>query len=135
MSKLTDEELKELKALEEEEKKRAEEESVTAKRQHLEALRLSKKLSAKHGVPGRDFLVLETKLGNIAIRRPVDVEIDEMDEDATREQVEKLALSIVIEPKQDQVQAWMAEYHSLGSNIVLQATKMLKVMREEASKK
>lgn len=133
--KLTAQELEELAALEEENASRLEEEADNAKRQHLDALRMAKKLSAKHGVPGRDFLVLETKLGNIAIRRPIDVEVDTMDENADREKLEAFALPLVIEPKREEVQAMMAQHPSLTGALVMHASKMLKVVREEDSKK
>jgi len=136
MSDLTKEELAELAALEEEEKERARAEASAAKRQHLEALRLQKKLAAKHGVPGRDFLVIETVVGNIAFRRPIDVEIDSLAEKTDdREEVEKFACAVAITPTADELRALMASHHGLAGAIVTHSTKMLRVVREEDAKK
>ena len=134
-NKLTAEELAELAELEKEDADRKASDEAAAKRQHLEALRLSKKLGATRGKPGLDFMVLETKIGNIAIRRPVDVEIDTIDDGADREAIENLAASIVIEPSSEAVKALMGEHHGLGGAIVTASMQMLRVLREEEAKK
>lgn len=137
LAELTKEELDELQALEGEEEKRVAAEAVAAKRQHLDALRLSKRLAAKHGKPGTDFLVLETRVGNIAIRRPVDVEIDggALKDEATREEEENYAAAITLEPPPDVIRKHMAEHHMLAKAIVVQSTRLIRVMREEQQKK
>ena len=135
MQKLTPEELAELESLETEEKERLDEEATAAKRQHLEALRMSKRLASKHGKPGHDFVVLETKVGNIAIRRPVDVEIDNLNDDSERDDLEKLATSIVIEPTVPELQKHMADQAGLATAIFRHSIKLLKVLREEEAKK
>ena len=135
--KLTDEEHAELEALEKEEKDRLAAEVLAAKRQHLDALRMSKRLSAKHGKPGHDFIVLETKVGNVAVRRPNEVELDSYESDAedTRAQNEQFAASVVIEPPADDVRALMAANPGLAGPLVMHAVGLVKVMREEEAKK
>lgn len=136
MSDLTKEELAELAALEREEKARLDAEAVAAKRQHLEALRSAKRLSAKHGMPGRDFVVLETKVGNIAVRKPMDIEIDAMDdENVQRGKLEELATALTIEPLAATLQPLFADNPGLAPAIMRHAIKLAKVEREEASKK
>lgn len=135
MTCLTPEELAELASLEAEEAKRLEADVLGARRQHLEALRMSKRLAAKYGVPGRDFVVLETTLGNIAVRRPIDVEIDGIDEATERPDLEKFAAAIVIEPDALELQKLMAEHHGLVGALVTHSSRMLKVTREAEVKK
>lgn len=132
---LTPEEKAELAALEQEEKDRQASEQDAQQRQHLEALRLSKRLAAKHGKPGLDFVVLETKLGNIAIKRPVDVQIDSIDESTDRADLEKFCSAIVIEPAASDLTRLMAEHHGLVGALVKSSLGMLKVVREEEAKK
>lgn len=132
---LTKEELAELAALEKEEADRLAAEAAAEKRQHLDALRLAKKLSAKHGRPGHDFLVLETRLGNVAVRRPVDVEIDTIGEDADRSVLENYVAAIVLEPTPDEIRRLMAEHHGLCGAIVNASNRLLKALREEEAKK
>lgn len=132
---LTKEELAELALLEKEESDRLADEEHAAQRQHLEALRLSKRLAAKHGVPGRDFIVLETTLGNIAIRRPVDVEIDNISEGSDRAVLENFACAIVLEPSAIDLQRLMSEHHGLVGAVVSQSSAMLRVVRGEEAKK
>lgn len=133
---LTDEERAELAALEKEEADRLEAEAAAEARQHLEALRLSKKLASKHGRPGHDFVVLETKLGNIAIRRPVDVEVDTIGEsDDDRAALEKFAQAIVLEPNADGLAALMAQHPGVLGAVVGAALGLCKVAREDDAKK
>lgn len=133
---LTKEERDELATLEQEDTDRRKEEEDAAKRQHLDALRMSKRLSAKYGKPGHDFVVCETTLGvNIAIRRPQDVEVDEIDEASEREDLEKLAQSVAIEPAGPEVARLMSEHHGLVGGIVGSAMKLLKSLRAEEAKK
>lgn len=134
---MTKEELEELATLEKEEKDRRDGDALAAKRQHLEALRLAKRLSAKNGVPGRDFVVLETTLGNIAVRRPNEVELDTYDSEAEdhRAQNEQLAASVVLEPAATDVQRFMAQNPGLAGAIVRHSVDLVKVLREEEGKK
>jgi hypothetical protein len=133
---LTREEQEELAALEREERERVEAEAVEAKRQHLEALRTSKRLAAKHGKPGHDFVVVETKVGNFAIRRPVDVEVDGLLEAPDdRGNQEKYACSILLEPTAAEAQALMAQQPGLVGAICAKSLDLAKVTRAEEAKK
>lgn len=132
---LTHEERKELADLERDEQARVDAVAQAAKRQHLEALRLSKRLASKHGEPGKDFLILETRVGNIAIRRPKDVELDAVPENSSREDDETFAAALVIEPTQIEFQKLMAEHPSLASVVAHQSLRLIRVMREEEAKK
>lgn len=135
--KLTEEEARELADLENEEKARLAEEAEAEKRQHLDALRLSKKLAAKNGRPGHDFKVLETKVGNIAVRRPKDVEIDSFgeNEDRSRGDIEKFAAAVTLEPPQLELLALFAENPGLAPAILGVVIDLAKVTREESAKK
>jgi hypothetical protein len=135
MSDLTKEELAELEALEKEEADRLKAAAVAAKRQHLEALRLSKRMALKHGTPGRDFVVLETIIGNIALRRPLDVEIDGITPASERPDLEKFAAAVVVEPATAELQQHMAAHPGLCTAILKHASDLLKVLREEEAKK
>ncbi|GEM_PF-1604695 len=136
--KLTPEELEELKALEAEEKQRLEEEKAASLRQHLEALRTSKRLSSKLGRPGHDFVVLETKVGNFVVRKPKDVDLDALSSDAPegdRAQLETLAVNVVVEPDEITLRKLMAENPGLAPAITTAAVKLAKVTLEEEAKK
>lgn len=137
MSGLTKEELEELAALEKEDRDRRDAEAVAAKRQHLEAMRMAKRLGAKHGVPGRDFVILETVVGNIAVRRPNEVELDTYDNEAddTRAQNESFASAVAIEPTGDAVRVLFAANPGLANTMGLHSMQLVKVLREEESKK
>jgi hypothetical protein len=135
MEGLSKEELDELALLEKEDKDRRAEEAKSAKRQHLDALRMSKRLSAKHGTPGLDFVVLETRVGNIAVRRPIDVEIDAIDESSDRAALETFAAMVVLEPAGPSFAKLMADHHGVVGAVVSQATKLLRALREEEGKK
>lgn len=133
---LTKEEADELAELEADEKKRKLALADETKKQHLEALRMAKRLAAKHGVVGRDYIVLETTVGNIAIRRPLDVEIDVLLENTDdRGTQEKFATAIVVEPTSAEMQPLMAMHSGLVGAIVTRSLAMLKVVREEEVKK
>lgn len=137
MEPLTKEEREELEALEREEQDRIDAEKVSAKRQHLDALRLSKRLAPKHGTPGRDFVVLETTVGNIAIRRPLDVELDttgDSDEDE-RAKNEKLSRAITLHPSTEELDKLLATQPALAYAIGAQSMRLCKVLREEEAKK
>lgn len=137
MDAMTKEELAELEQLEREEQDRLDAEKVSAKRQHLEAMRLSKRLAQKHGTPGRDFVVLETTVGNIAIRRPVDVELDttgESEEDE-RSKNEKLARAITLHPASEELDKLLATQPALAYAIGAQSMRLCKVLRAEEEKK
>jgi hypothetical protein len=135
MSALTKEELAELDALESEVATRAAAEATEAKRQHLEALRSSKRLAAKHGAPGKDFVVFETTVGNIAIRRPVDVEVDVIDASSERVDVEKFAAAVTLEPPAAELQALMAKHPGVATLILAKSMDLLKLLRAEEAKK
>lgn len=132
---LTKEELDELAQLEKEDQERKAALASEAQRQHLEALRLSKRLRSKYGEPGRGFLVLETVVGNIAIRKPLDIEIDPIDENSGREALETYALAITVEPSADEIRKLLAENPGLLGAIVNNSQKLLKVEREAEAKK
>lgn len=136
--KLTEEEARELADLENEEKVRLAEEADAVKRQHLDALRMSKRLAAKNGRPGHDFQVLETKVGNIAVRRPKDVEIDafsENEDDRSRGDIEKFAAAVTLEPPPLELLALFAENPGLAPAILHTVIDLAKVTREESAKK
>jgi len=135
MSDLTKEELAEIESLEREDAARRKEEATAAKRQHLEALRLTKKLGASKGRPGLDFVVVETRVGNIALRRPIDIEIDKISDASERPDLESLAMSIVLDPTPAELQVLMSQHHGLVGALISEATRLLKVLREEESKK
>lgn len=133
---LTKEEREELAALEQEDSDRRKADEDDAKRQHLDALRMSKRLAAKFGKPGHDFVVCETTLGvNIAIRRPTDVEVDEIDASSERPELEKLAQSVALEPPGPEVARLMSEHHGLVGGLVNSAMGLLKSLRAEEAKK
>lgn len=131
---MTDEEKAELKALEQEERDRKAALQAADQQRHLEALRLVKSLRTKHGEPGLDFIVLETKLGVIAIKRPIDVEIDTVAEDQDRATLEKFAAGLVLHPSAQDVTKLMSQHHGLVGALVKAAFDMLKVVREEEGK-
>jgi hypothetical protein len=135
MRNLTKEELEEVAALEKEASERAAADAAAAKRQHLEALRLTKRLAPKYGEHGKDFLVFETTVGNFAIRRPVDVEVDGITEGSERADLEKFAASIVLEPPAAELQTLMAKHVSVVGVVVNQSFKLTKLLREEEAKK
>jgi hypothetical protein len=132
---VTEEEKAEIKALEAEEAERVKALKAAEAQRHLEALRLVKKLRGSHGEPGLDFVVLETRIGVIAIKRPVDVEIDSIGEDRDRADLEKFAAALVIHPSSQEVIKLMSQHHGLVGGIVKAAFDMLKVVREEEGKR
>ncbi|MBX3205113.1 MAG: hypothetical protein KF764_08585 [Labilithrix sp.] len=139
MSKMTKEELDELQALEEGIEKDAAAAEIAAQRQRLEALRMRKRLGAKHGVHGRDFVVLETSAGvNVAIRRPNDVELDAFEvakEKEPRAALESFLSSIVLEPSKEDVQAMLASYPTMGAAFAPAINTLMGSVREEEAKK
>lgn len=138
MAKLSAEELAELKALEQEEKDRLDEVALAAQRQHLEALRLVKKLrtAGKNGEPGSGFVVIETRVGNVAVRRPTDVEIDSFaEEESSRGSLEAFAQCIVLEPPAADLKVLMADNPGLATAVMNAGVGLVKVLREEEAKK
>lgn len=133
---LTQEELDEIASLEADEEKTRAALADEAQRQHLAALRMKKRLATTLGVVGRDFIVIETTLGNIAIRRPTDLEVDMLEEKPEdREAMEKYASGIVVEPSATELQKWMATNPGLVGPISIRSLTMLRVVREEEEKK
>jgi hypothetical protein len=132
---LTKEELAELSELESEDKKRKAALEEAAQRQHLEALRMSKRLAAKHGEPGRAFVVLETTVGNFAVRAPKDVEIDTFKDSDSRDETEKFAMAVLIEPTGADAQPLFADHPALASVISLRSVELCKVERAAEVKK
>lgn len=133
---LTPEERAELVTLEKDETDRRKSMQAARQRQHLEALRMSKRLAAKHGTPGVDFLVAETVLGNVAIRRPTDLEVDADHGDlALRENLEKFLLPLILEPPQADVQKMFADNPFIVTGLAGILTKLQAGMIEEDAKK
>lgn len=134
---LSKEELAELAELEKEESKRAAELADATARQHLDALRARKRLASKHGVHGRDFVVVETtRAGNFAVRRPKDVEIDALAENVDdRAAQEAFALAVTLEPDAAAMQALMSSDPGVVNVVIPAAYSMLTRVREEEAKK
>lgn len=132
---LSKEELAELNALEAEERQRLSDEADAIARQHIAALKLTKKLAASHGKPGHDFVVLETTAGNLAVKRPRDVDVDAFtEEEDGRESTEKFARSLLIDPPTD-LDMLIAQNAGLAPAVVRAANDLLKVIRTEEAKK
>ncbi len=133
---LSKEELEELAALEAEETKRREDEVTEAKRQHLAALRMQKRLEAAHGKPGLDFVVVETRVGNFAMRRPQDVELemltDKKDDPAAHEE---FCGMLSIEPSSSEVKATIGKYVGLPNALIPAIMSMVDMARSEEVKK
>jgi len=136
MSKLTDEEKKELAALEEEVEVEAEADADASVRQHLEAMRLRKKYTAKGQKHGTDFGVIETKIGNFVIRKPKDTEIDtllETPED--RAANENFVAALMLEPTAAEVQMLFPDNPGLIGAVSAVALELAKVTRAAEVKK
>jgi len=133
---LSKEELEELAALEREEKEAAAVEADAVARQALEAKRMRKRLAGKNGVHGKDFTVYETTAGNIAIRRPLDVEIDSVGENAEdRAAQEKFLVGITLEPSADEMKKLLVTFPGLCSALIPRSFQMIGRVREEEAKK
>lgn len=136
---LTNEELAELAELEREEKAATEAAQDAILRQRLEAKRTRKRLAAKHGLHGRDFVVLETTAGiNFAFRRPMDVELDALDEHAEGEErsaLERFLLAIALEPSKEILGRALADYPGIGPSFAPAIRSMTGRVREEEEKK
>jgi hypothetical protein len=137
---LSKEELAELAELEKEEHKAAADAADALARQRLDAKRMRKRLAAKHGKHGLDFAVVELDMGmNIALRRPIDVDIDALDskeaEGQERAYLEKFVLGLVLEPSQDDVRKCFAEYCGAVMALANFAKRMTGGAREEEAKK
>jgi hypothetical protein len=135
---LTKEEAAELAALEADEKTAASLAADAAARQHLEALKARKRLKAKYGEHGRDFLVLETTIGvNVAIRRPLEVEIDAVAEDGAddRGPQESYVKAITIEPPPDEIARLLATWPGLTNAIIPKSFDLIGRLRQEEGKK
>lgn len=131
---LTPEELAEIAELEREDDERRSAERTAAKRQHLEALRLQKRLAQNHGTPGIDFAILESVVGNVAIRRPTDLEMD-AERGTERGDLERYMLELALAPPPDELRAMFAEH----AGLVVDLSEVLKVLQtaqraEEAKK-
>lgn len=130
----------ELAELEKEEQKQASADADALARQRLEAKRMRKRLAPKHGKHGLDFVVVELDVGlNIALRRPLDVDIDGLDakeaEGQERAYLEKFVLGLVLEPSQDDVRKCFADYCGAALALANFAKKMTGGAREEDAKK
>lgn len=119
----TEEELKELQALEDEFASADKEAFVSSQRTHLDALRMRKK-HAKLGSHGLDYLVIETRAGAFAFRQPSDVELDALLNNASsREAHESYLGATIIDPDKFTAQAKFVKYPGLVDHLV---TKLLK---------
>ncbi len=134
---LTKEELSELASLEADDKIAVEAANDAAARQHIAALKLRKKLTAKHGVHGMDFVVLETTAGvNIAVRRPLDVEMDTVsDASEDRGAQEKFVAAITLEPSAEEMGKLFAQWPGLLGAVIPKAVGLIGRLREEEVKK
>lgn len=141
---LTPEELEELSALEAEAKEEADKAAEDAKRAHLEALRLRKRIAStgRFGTHGDGFVVLETTVGNFAIRRPLGAEVDLLTETIADEdpasylkRQEAFVLDIVIEPTEQRLKEVLVTYSNLVNLIIPAALGLLGKLREQTGKK
>lgn len=136
---LTKEELEELAALEKEEHETASAKADVIARQRLEAKRMRKRLATKHGEHGKGFAVVELDTGlNIAIRRPLDVDVDGLDEAKEGEEragLENFVLALVLEPSKEDVQKCFSEYCGVVTALATFAKRMTGSAREEEAKK
>lgn len=136
MPQLTKEELAELAELEAAEASRQADEAGEAKRQHLQALRTSKRLAATHGAPGLDFVVVETRVGNFALRKPNDVEIDliatKADDSAA---CEEFCAALAVEPASAEVKATIGKYPNLPNTLIPAIMSMIDMARKDEVKK
>lgn len=133
---LTREELAELAALEAEDEERRKVARAAAQRQHLEALRMVKRLAQKHGTPGIDFAICESVIGNVAVRRPTDLEVDADHGDLEQRGVlERFVLDLVLEPTREEVQRLFVQHAGLVAALAGVIAKLQKAVREEDVKK
>lgn len=132
---LSKEELAELAELEKDETKRAEEAADAIQRQHIQALKLKRTLSTKHGACGTDFLVLETTAGNFAVRRPTDVDVDSIDETDTRASGERFVAGLLLFPDAVEGQKLMASFPALSGVLASAAMSLAGKTREIEAKK
>lgn len=136
MSKLSAEERAELDALEDEARLEREAETAAAERMHLEAMRLRKKHASKDKKHGRDYAVVETKIGVFAVRKPLDTEIDTVsDTPDDRGAQEKFALQVLLEPGADVVRGLFADNPGLAPALSVVAIDLAKVRSAEDAKK
>lgn len=135
MSKLTEEELKELASLGEEFEREAEANVDASARRHLEAFRLRKKFSTGGKKHGEDFAVAETNIGNFVIRKPTGTEIDTFVDLDNREAGENFVASLMLHPSTAEVQAMFADQPGLVGAIVPIAFELAKVERAAEAKK
>lgn len=141
---MTPEELEELSALETEAKEEADKAAAEAKRAHLEALRLRKRITAtgRFGTHGDGFVVLETTAGNFAIRRPLGAEVDLLTETIDDEEPaaylkrqEAFVLGIILEPTEQRLKELLVTYSNLVNLIIPAALGLLGKLREASGKK
>lgn len=135
MSKLTDEQKKELASLEKEVKEELAADADDAEERHYKAMLLRKKYTAKGMKHGLDFAVLETKIGNFVIRKPKDTEIDTYAETSDRASGEAFVTSIMLEPTKEEVQAMFPANPGLVGAVNLAALELAKVARADEAKK
>lgn len=135
---LTEKELEELKALEEDEKKEAAALEERLVRQRLEAKRARKRNAAKLGEFGLDFTVVMTTADNSnwVFRRCHDVELDGLGENHDdRAAQEQFLLGVTVEPTQEEAQRLLAKFPGLVNALVPAALSLVGQLRKEEAKK
>jgi hypothetical protein len=137
---LSKEELAELAELEKEEQTQFVAEADALARQRLEAKRMRKRLAPKHGKHGLDFAVVELDTGmNIALRRPLDVDIDTLSDEKAEGQerafLENFVIGLLIEPSKEDVQKCFSDYCGVVTALAEFAKRMTGSARAEDAKK
>lgn len=133
---LSAEEKEELALLEKEAKDERAAEAEAAEVRRLAALRLRKKYTTKDRKHGRDFGVVETKVGNFVIKKPLDTEIDPLLETPDdRGAQEKFVCLLLEEPPPEAVKPMFANEPGLANAIIGVALELAKVTVAETAKK
>lgn len=133
---LTAEEKAELAQLEQKAKDEAAAAAEQQQRMHLDAMRMRQRLSTKDKVHGRDFAIVETRIGNFAIRKPTDTEIDTLGESPDqRAAQEKFAIQVTTEPTTDEMRKLFLEHPGLVGPLCSAAIELASVKRAEDAKK
>lgn len=136
MSEFTKEDLAELALLESEVSDEAAADELAAKRQHLDALRMRKRHTKGDKKHGRDFAVIETKIGNFTIRKPQDVEIDKLLETPDdRAAQEAFVTAVTLEPSTAELQALFPANPGLANAVCPVALDLVRIVRSEETKK
>jgi hypothetical protein len=133
---LSKEELDELAALEEEAKAEAAADKEADQRRHFEAMKLRKKYTTKDRKHGRDFGVVETKVGIFVIKKPLDTELDPLLETPDdRGAQEKFVCQILEFPAPETVKLMFASEPQLAGAIAAVALDLAKVTVADNAKK